>query len=1028
MRDRRERVLARTERAIRDDIRPALHPETAPVTLAAWAAPGEPVRFDDAVSQPFTPIAAGDPWGRPWGTVWVRVSGTVPPHWQAHPDMREELVVDLGFLDWRPGFQCEALVWSADGRALKGIEPAQRSFIVPEAAGEEFVYYIEAAANPDVAQHFSFRPTILGDPQTAGEAELYRWGRIELARRHRPTTELLRDLDALTGLVRESVQADARREEILTALERALNRLDPGDVAGSAEPARAELAEVLARPAAASAHRLHAVGHAHIDSAWLWPLRETRRKVARSFANVLALMDGHEDFVFAATSAQQFAWVKEDYPELYARVAARVAEGRFIPTGGQWVEPDCNLPSGESLARQLIEGKRFFREEFGIETDDVWIPDSFGYSGGLPQIAAAAGARSFLTQKISWNETNTFPHHSFLWEGIDGTRIFTHFPSADTYHAEVSAADLRRAESQFADKGVTNLSLLPFGWGDGGGGPTEDMLASAARYADLEGAPRVIMSSPERFFTEAAADLVDPPVWVGELYLERHRGVATTQIPLKRGNRRAERLLREAELWATAAMVQTGAEYPGERLRALWREVLLLQFHDILPGSSITWVHREAHEAYERIHADLEEIVATALRALAGTGDRELAANASPVAQDGIAALAGGPAASAPTSAAGTPVSVAVSVAASIDGSVVDNGLLRLTIDPAGEIASLIDLRAGRELVPAGMSAGRLRLHHDTPTTWDAWDLDEHYRARPVALSEAAEVSTVARTDDRVTVRVRRVFGASSVSLDYTLRRGEPRLEIDVDLDWHEDQKLLKLQLPLDLHTDHATAEVAYGHLRRAIHTNTSWDEARFEVVAHRWLHVGEPGYGVALANEATYGYDITRESAGGRTATVIGISLARAPRYPDPTSDRGRHAFRFALRPGSGAAEAVEEGYRLGVPLRRIADAERGELDPLLTVAAPGVMIESVKAADDGSGDVIVRLYEAWGTRTRGTLTPRFAVSDVVETDLLERDSTPTIVRGRRDDGTVEVELRPFQLATVRWVRQPRSPEGARR
>ena len=1024
MRDRRERILARTERAIRDDIRPALHRETAAVTLAAWSAPGEPVPFAAAVTETFTPISEGDAWGRPWATVWVRVSGTVPAHWHPDPDLRDELVIDLGFLDWRPGFQCEALVWTSDGRAVKGIEPAQRAFVIPEPAGAEFVYYIEAAANPDVAQHFSFRATALGDPRTAGHAELYRWGRIELARRHRPTTELLRDLDALTGLVRESVQADARREEVLTALESALNRIDPGDVAGTAGAARAELREVLARPASASAHRLHAVGHAHIDSAWLWPLRETRRKVARSFANVLALMDRHDDFVFAATSAQQFAWVKEDYPELFARVAARVAEGRFIPTGGQWVEPDCNLPSGESLARQLIEGKRFFRDEFGVETDDVWIPDSFGYSGGLPQIAAAAGARYFLTQKISWNETNTFPHHSFLWEGIDGTRIFTHFPSADTYHAEVSAADLRRAESQFADKGATNLSLLPFGWGDGGGGPTEDMLASAARYADLEGAPRVILSSPQRFFTEAAADLVDPPVWVGELYLERHRGVATTQIALKQGNRRAERLLREAELWATAAAVQADAVYPSGRLRDLWRRVLLLQFHDILPGSSITWVHREAQEEYERIHAELEEVIATALRALAGDGAHELTVNASPLSRDGVASLGGGSLGGA-SARVGDPASETpppVTVTETPGSTILDNGVLRLTVDAAGEVTSLVDLVAGRELVPTGMAAGRVRLHHDTPTTWDAWDLDEHYRARPVALADTAEVTVITHTDDRADVRVRRTFGSSHIAIDYTLRRAEPRVEIEVDLDWHEDQKLLKLLLPLDLHTDHATAEIAYGHLRRSIHTNTSWDEARFEVVAHRWLHVGEPGYGVALANEATYGYDITRESVGGRTATVVGISLARAPRYPDPTSDRGRHGFRFSLRAGSGIPEAVEEGYRLNVPRRIVPDAGVAELAPLVRIDAPGVLVEAVKLADDGSGDVIVRLYEGWGRRSRGTITTPFPLAEVIETDLLERPVVPAVLRTGTDAAAIAVEFRPFQLATLRLRRGERA------
>lgn len=1009
MLDRRGRVLARVDRALRDDLLPALHRDRTPVTLSAWAAPGEPVPFDEAVTQSYSPIAEGDPWGRPWSTVWVRVAGRVPGQWQDDPELRIELGVDLGFLDWRPGFQSEALVWSADGRALKGIEPAQRSFLLPEGAGDEFVYYIEAAANPDVAQHFSFVPTTLGDPQTAGAAELYRWGPIGLVRRHLPTGELIRDLTALTGLVRESVQADARREEILTAIERALNRIDPGDVAGTATAARAELGEVLARPAHASAHRIHAVGHAHIDSAWLWPLRETRRKVARSFANVLALMDRDETFVFAATSAQQFAWVKEDYPELYARVAARVAEGRFIPTGGQWVEPDCNLPSGESLARQLIEGKRFFREEFGIETEDVWIPDSFGYSGGLPQIAAAAGARYFLTQKISWNETNAFPHHSFLWEGIDGTRLFTHFPSADTYHAEVSAEDLHRAARQFADKAVSNVSLLPFGWGDGGGGPTEDMLASAARYADLEGAPRVIMSSPERFFEEAMSELPDPPVWVGELYLERHRGVATTQIELKRGNRLAERLLREAELWCATATVDAGSPYPAGRLRALWREVLLLQFHDILPGSSITWVHREAHESYARLHTELEEIIGTALRAVAGHGDETVSVNAAPVALAGIAPLSAGTA----QDATGSPVVVTATEA----GTVLDNGILRIVVDDAGEIVSLVDLVAARELVPAGSAAARLRLHHDTPTTWDAWDLDEHYRARAVPLAGEVRV-TASGDDDTATVRVERSFGASSVALEFAVRRGERRLGIAVDLDWHEDQKLLKLLLPLDVHTDHATAEVAYGHLRRAVHTNTSWEEARFEVVAHRWLHVGEPGYGVALANEATYGYDVTREGVDGRTATVIGISLARAPRYPDPTSDRGRHRFGFALAPGAGIEAAVAEGYRLHAPLRVVADAGRTAIDPLVSVTAPGVMIEAVKLADDGSGDLIVRLYEATGTRTRGTLRARCAAEGIVETDLLERPVEARALRGEAVGGEVPIELRPFQLATMRIVR----------
>lgn len=1023
MHDRRDRVLARAARALRDDLLPAVHGDSFPLTLAVWATP-DPVPFTVAAAQHYVPARAGDPWGTPWSTVWLRVSGTVPAAWTEDPDLRTEIAIDLGFLDWRPGFQSEALVWSADGRPVKGIEPAQRVFVLPETAGEEFVYYVEAAANPDIAQHFRFVSTVLGDPSTAGDEPLYRWGPVDLTRRHLPTTELVRDLAALTGLVREAAEADGRREEVLTAIERALDRIDPGDVAATATAARAELATVLARPANASAHRIHAVGHAHIDSAWLWPLRETRRKVARSFANVLALMDAHSDFAFAATSAQQYAWVKEDYPDLYARVKQRVAEGRFIPTGGQWIEPDCNLPSGESLARQLIEGKRFFLEEFGIETRDVWIPDSFGYSGGLPQIAAAAGARYFLTQKISWNETNTFPHHSFLWEGIDGTRLFTHFPSADTYHAEVSAFDLRKAERQFADKGATNVSLLPFGWGDGGGGPTEDMLASVSRYADLEGSPRVIPSTPERFFDEAIADLTDPPVWVGELYLERHRGVATTQIALKRGNRTAERLLREAELWATVAAVRAGTDYPHETLRNLWREALLLQFHDILPGSSIAWVHREAREAYDRIEAELEALISDALGAIASAAPAQPAlgeapgttvVNASPLTVAGIPALGGGHPVADSSSAA-------VATATTTSSTTADNGLLRVTVDADGEISSLIDLHAERELIPTGATGARLRLFHDTPTTWDAWDLDAHYRSRPVPLGAPAQVRIVDADDDAATIRVERSFGSSTIAIDYTLRRGEPRLEIAIDLDWHEDQKVLKLQLPLDVHTDQAAFEVAYGHLRRATHTNTSWEEARFEVVAHRWLHVGEAEYGVALANEATYGYDVTRETFDGRPATVVGISLARAPRYPDPTSDRGRHRFGFSLRPGAGIPEAVAEGYRLNVPLRVVPDAGAAALEPLVRVTAPGVLVEAVKLADDDSGDVIVRLYEAWGRRSRGTITTDLSLAAVVETDLLERPVEPAVLRGGAGASGMALKFRPFQLATLRLTRGERA------
>ncbi|RIJ10133.1 alpha-mannosidase, partial [Clavibacter michiganensis subsp. insidiosus] len=317
-----------------------------------------------------------------------------------------------------------------------------------------------------------------------------------------------------------------------------------------------QLEAPLAAPAHASAHRVTAVGHAHIDSAWLWPVRETRRKVARTFSNVLALMDEDPDFVFAASSAQQYAWLKEDHPELFERLRQRVAEGRFVPVGGMWVESDTNMPGGEALVRQLVQGKSFFLEEFGIDSREVWLPDSFGYTGALPQIVRGAGAEYFFTQKQSWNETNTMPHHTFLWEGIDGSRVFTHFPPVDSYNSDLSGEDLARAERQHAEKAVSNASIVPFGWGDGGGGPTREMVAAAHRTRDLEGSPRVELGTPLSFFDAARAEIRDPHVWSGEMYLEFHRGTYTSQARTKQGNRRSEHLLREAELWLATAAVR----------------------------------------------------------------------------------------------------------------------------------------------------------------------------------------------------------------------------------------------------------------------------------------------------------------------------------------------------------------------------------------------------------------------------------------------------------------------------------------
>ena len=527
---------------------------------------------------------------------------------------------------------------------------------------------------------------------------------------------------------------------------------------------------------------------------------------------------------------------------------------------------------------------------------------------------------------------------------------------------------------------------MPFGWGDGGGGPTREMLAAARRARSLEGLPTVEIASPAEFFAAAEAEYASPPEWSGELYLEFHRGTYTSQARTKRGNRRSERLLREAELWATAASVLRGEAYPYEVLERCWHTVLLQQFHDILPGSSIAWVYHDAERGYAEVEQALEAVIESACRAVAGSGSTRLTVNAGPYAAAGVPGLGVGARA----------VATGATVEDSADGTVLANDQVRVVVDGRGLLTSVLDLRADREVLPAGSVGNLLQLHRDTPTQWDAWDLDDHYRRSVVDLTEVEGLEVVEKGPERVAVRVRRRFGDSAVEQVISLAGGSGPSRSRPTVDWHERQRLLKLAFPLDLHADRAASEVQFGHVYRSIHTNTSWDSARFETCAHRWVHVGEPGYGVAVANDATYGHDITRSSRTGRVATTVRLSLLRAPLYPDPQADQGEHTMRCSLVVGAGVADAVREGYRLNVPVREIEGA--AAVEPLLTVDHPAIVVEAVKLAEDRSGDVVVRLYEAHGGRARGTLRTAFAVGAAAETDLLERPvASPSALRRRR-------------------------------
>ncbi|MGW9628980.1 alpha-mannosidase [Microbacterium sp. NPDC055521] len=997
-------TIGRVHRVLTERVRAAIHSARVPLEIGVHQLPGEPIAPADGLALDFQPFTAGSTWGPAWGTTWFRVRGEVPAEWGGK---KVEALIDLGFDINMTGFQCEALVYRPDGTPVKSINPRNQWVPVDAAPGHPLELYLEGAANPVLLDYHPFLPTQEGDIRTSSPEPLYRVRHMDLAVFEPEVFDLALDLEVLIELQAELPETSPRRMRILQALDNALDVLDLQRIVATAADARAQLADVLSSPADASAHRIAAIGHAHIDSAWLWPVRETIRKVARTTSSMTALIDEQPDFLYGMSSAQQYAWIKEQRPEVFERVRDAVKAGRFLPLGGMWVESDTVMPTGESLVRQFSHGQRFFEREFGIRSKGVWLPDSFGYSAALPQLMRRAGFEWFFTQKISWNQRNVFPHHSFLWEGIDGSRMFTHFPSMDTYNSQLSGMEVARASRQFKENRVATMSIAPVGWGDGGGGTTREMTGKAARLADLEGSARVEWKHPDAFFDDAKAELTDPAVWVGELYLELHRGTLTSQHATKALHRWAEQALIEAELWAATAAVQLGAEYDYDEFDRLWQLVLLHEFHDILPGTSIAWVHREAVEVLTNVLSDAEDISSAARAALAGEGERPLVFT--PTSVGGRTALGAALAGDASTGSATHKVET-VSLSKRPDGGFqLENDLVRVTVSAEGLITSAIDEATGRDAIPAGKPANLFQLHQDFPNMWDAWDIDRYYKNRVDDLTQVSSIEAYT-VDGTAVVKVSRTFSQSTIDQTIILPAGSRTVHLRNEIDWNETEKLLKLAFPLDVFARETLAETQFGFQRRVTHVNTSWEAAKFETSMHRFVLAQEDdGFGIALVNDSIYGYDTSRDVDGDDVTTTVRLSLLRAPRFPDPDTDHGHHQIEVGLVIGADAEIATAEGIKLNATATLVRGAN--EVEPLVWVTGTGIIVSSVKLADDRSGDVIVRVYESLGRRTTGSLSVAFEHTGIREVSLLEDDLDDARTGG-------ELALKPFEVRTMRITR----------
>ncbi|HPH96938.1 MAG TPA: glycoside hydrolase family 38 C-terminal domain-containing protein [Anaerolineaceae bacterium] len=877
------------------------------------------------------------------------------------------------------------------------------------------------------------------------------------------TRRFITRASAALTIAKQLAETDTEKGRLLSALDEAFNLLDTREPFGaefyaSLPTAAAALDEGLAQAGAPLDVDIEAVGHAHIDVAWLWTLDQTRQKARRTFHNAVRLMELYPAFKFSQSQPQLYDFVRQDDPALFETIRQRAVEGRWEVMGGMWVEADCNLSGPESLARQFLLGRSFFRQHFGPGADSpvLWLPDVFGYAWNLPQLIREAGCRFFFTIKIGWSQYNRLPWDSFYWQGLDGTRVLTHFsPTPEkgsmfgsTYNADASPDQILGTWTNYKQKdwnkdGRALPMLMSYGYGDGGGGPTREMVENVDTFQAFPAAPRTHFSSVRAFFERleetAGGDL---PVWNGELYLEYHRGTYTTQGRNKRANREAEFLLHDADfLSAMAARMDAAYAAPRETLRKGWEVVCLNQFHDILPGSSIGPVYWESQAQYAEVRELCAEVSGQALASLAGqTGGAALAVNPSAFTRSDLIFFPGAEALPALARPDGTPVA-AQPVAGGVlldagplppfsvtplcaapepavprqntlqaSPTLLENDLLRVELNADGDITRLLDKRCQREVLPAGALANQLQAFEDRPMNFDAWDVDIYYEDRMWLADPAVSITVIEAGPLRAALEIKRRILHSTFTQVLSLEAGSARLDVDTRIDWSERHILLKAAFPVDVFAPAATYEIQWGNVTRPTHRNTSWDWARFETCAQKWVDLSEGDYGVSLLNNGKYGHDIHDG--------VLRISLLRSPTMPDFDADQGEHSFKYSLLPhaGSWGAGTISQAYAINDPLRLHLSAEPAPLrqvpPPFIQADRDNVVIETIKPAEDGRG-VIVRLYEC--QRQRGPLTLRagFPLAGAWRCNLLEEDQEALPCA----DQAVQTAIRPYQILTLRLL-----------
>ncbi len=759
------------------------------------------------------------------------------------------------------------------------------------------------------------------------------------------------------------------------------------------------------------------IGHTHIDVAWLWTIAQTREKAERSFSTVINMMDYYPEYKFMSSQPQLYQYVKEVNPKLYEKIKDRIKEGRWEAEGGMWLEADSNLTSGESLIRQFLYGKRFMQKEFGVDNKILWLPDVFGYSAALPQIMQKCGITQFFTTKINWNDTNTLPHDTFMWQGIDGSEVFVSMICA--YVLNLMPAQLDWMWKSFKDKAYSDHSLMTFGYGDGGGGPTYEMMENFKRLEKgLPGMPKAKMETAGEFFDrqeknfkERVKELKREPRWVGELYLEMHRGTYTTMAKNKLNNRLCEILYNQAESMAVADMTLLGGEYPKEKLDKNITNILLNQFHDIIPGSSIKAVYDVTDKEYASILKEGNEMLNTAknnIKSNINTDGGILVFNPNPFEISDIVRVEGETyfAENIPPKGYKVIEEKPVSLNIKVEEKVLENSLIRLTFNEKYHLISVFDKETGREVLAENSEGNVLECFEDYPRAYDAWEINDYYQDKKWLADDVSGVKLLDRG-----IEVTRNYQNSKIVQKILLNHNSKRIDFETFIDWHEDHVLLKTAFPLDINTDYATYDIQFGNVKRPTFRNTPWDSAKFEVCGQKWADLSESGYGVSLLNNCKYGY-----SAEGN---ILKLSLLKAPTHPNPDADRGEHYFTYSLYPHTGdyvTGETVKAGYLLNMPLtaERIMP-QAGRLKDEYCPAKSdnkNVVVETLKKAED-DGSVILRAYETHNSKSTANITVGFDFKKVYLCDMLENNLKELDF----NKNTVTVPFKNFEIITLKFT-----------